>query len=334
MPAITPPVRRVRFDSDAILRLSQLLLDECLPRGGMPLEAVDGLFSGALVSPGAPLERAEVMQMVTGTDPEEVSEELDGLLALMWDATQERILRGATSDPAQCLPLIAAVSPLMEGWDAAWEEDVAQEQDETASPAFAGAGAAPSDEVQDGESDDDEDDVIGAAWALGFASAYGLRTDEWEARLDRNPELGLAVMDIFDLLPRFDSDMIDELEDLAEDDEDDFDLFDDDDFELPALDHLPGAEDIEDEDFDDDFDEDDFDDEDFDEDDAPISLEARTEIIAALPDILYHLHLERIDEQTTRIPVRRVAAPGRNDLCPCGSGKKFKKCHGDPSRLN
>jgi uncharacterized protein len=26
---------------------------------------------------------------------------------------------------------------------------------------------------------------------------------------------------------------------------------------------------------------------------------------------------------------RRVAAaPGRNDPCPCGSGKKFKKCHG------
>ena len=20
--------------------------------------------------------------------------------------------------------------------------------------------------------------------------------------------------------------------------------------------------------------------------------------------------------------------PGRNDLCPCGSGKKYKKCHG------
>jgi hypothetical protein len=27
---------------------------------------------------------------------------------------------------------------------------------------------------------------------------------------------------------------------------------------------------------------------------------------------------------------RRVAGerPGRNDWCPCGSGKKFKKCHG------
>lgn len=30
-----------------------------------------------------------------------------------------------------------------------------------------------------------------------------------------------------------------------------------------------------------------------------------------------------------KTPTRRVeAAPGRNDPCPCGSGKKFKKCHG------
>lgn len=27
-------------------------------------------------------------------------------------------------------------------------------------------------------------------------------------------------------------------------------------------------------------------------------------------------------------PVRAVATAGRNDLCPCGSGKKYKKCHG------
>ena len=24
----------------------------------------------------------------------------------------------------------------------------------------------------------------------------------------------------------------------------------------------------------------------------------------------------------------RLAATGRNDSCPCGSGKKYKKCHG------
>ena len=29
-----------------------------------------------------------------------------------------------------------------------------------------------------------------------------------------------------------------------------------------------------------------------------------------------------------RVPIRREATPGRNDPCPCGSGKKFKKCCG------
>ena len=36
-------------------------------------------------------------------------------------------------------------------------------------------------------------------------------------------------------------------------------------------------------------------------------------------------------ERASRRPVRQVrkeAGPGRNDPCPCGSGKKFKKCHG------
>ena len=27
-------------------------------------------------------------------------------------------------------------------------------------------------------------------------------------------------------------------------------------------------------------------------------------------------------------PVRKAPEPGRNDLCPCGSGRKYKKCHG------
>lgn len=34
-------------------------------------------------------------------------------------------------------------------------------------------------------------------------------------------------------------------------------------------------------------------------------------------------------EQRTRPAPRRVdPSPGRNDRCPCGSGRKFKKCHG------
>jgi uncharacterized protein len=27
-------------------------------------------------------------------------------------------------------------------------------------------------------------------------------------------------------------------------------------------------------------------------------------------------------------PLRKAPEPGRNDPCPCGSGKKYKKCHG------
>ena len=34
-------------------------------------------------------------------------------------------------------------------------------------------------------------------------------------------------------------------------------------------------------------------------------------------------------DSTPAVPAKRETAKvGRNDLCPCGSGKKFKKCHG------
>ena len=33
-------------------------------------------------------------------------------------------------------------------------------------------------------------------------------------------------------------------------------------------------------------------------------------------------------QQQRRQPIRKDKLPGRNDPCPCGSGKKFKNCHG------
>ncbi len=33
-------------------------------------------------------------------------------------------------------------------------------------------------------------------------------------------------------------------------------------------------------------------------------------------------------EERSRAPVTVSEEPGRNDPCPCGSGKKYKKCHG------
>ena len=35
-----------------------------------------------------------------------------------------------------------------------------------------------------------------------------------------------------------------------------------------------------------------------------------------------------------REPLRAAAVPGRNDPCPCGSGRKFKKCCGAPEKLH
>ena len=32
--------------------------------------------------------------------------------------------------------------------------------------------------------------------------------------------------------------------------------------------------------------------------------------------------------QAQREPLKKVAKVGRNDPCPCGSGKKYKYCHG------
>jgi SEC-C motif-containing protein len=35
-----------------------------------------------------------------------------------------------------------------------------------------------------------------------------------------------------------------------------------------------------------------------------------------------------VDGTATAEPARRAATPGRNDPCPCGSGMKYKRCHG------
>jgi uncharacterized protein len=61
---------------------------------------------------------------------------------------------------------------------------------------------------------------------------------------------------------------------------------------------------------------------------TPLDYKTRIGIIGALPGMLADLHLHRIDSLTPRTPRRRAITPERNDPCPCGSGKKYKKCHG------
>ena len=61
---------------------------------------------------------------------------------------------------------------------------------------------------------------------------------------------------------------------------------------------------------------------------TPITYRERLEIIAGLPGMLADLHHHRIDALTPREPIRREVTPDRNAPCPCGSGKKYKKCCG------
>jgi hypothetical protein len=42
--------------------------------------------------------------------------------------------------------------------------------------------------------------------------------------------------------------------------------------------------------------------------------------------------LKRFAEGPKQETVRAAPRPGRNDPCPCGSGRKWKKCHGGPER--
>lgn len=61
---------------------------------------------------------------------------------------------------------------------------------------------------------------------------------------------------------------------------------------------------------------------------TPVGYQERLSIVSSLPGMLADLNHHRVDALTPRTPIRRDAAPGRNEPCPCGNGKKYKKCCG------
>jgi len=54
----------------------------------------------------------------------------------------------------------------------------------------------------------------------------------------------------------------------------------------------------------------------------------RDELIDEACYAVQDLRVWWIDHPPRQTPRRVAAAPGRNDPCPCGSGRKYKKCHG------
>ena len=70
-----------------------------------------------------------------------------------------------------------------------------------------------------------------------------------------------------------------------------------------------------------------------------VSFRARYKVQGQQVDHVENAHFEREDgewrfhsvveeEEQQLVPVGPKSEVGRNDPCPCGSGKKYKKCHG------
>ena len=70
---------------------------------------------------------------------------------------------------------------------------------------------------------------------------------------------------------------------------------------------------------------------------TPEQREVLTKKIAASVAAIYRFwlpHRQAVHEQKLAAMQRTEAKVGRNDPCPCGSGKKFKKCCGDAATLH
>lgn len=67
-----------------------------------------------------------------------------------------------------------------------------------------------------------------------------------------------------------------------------------------------------------------------DADAEPLTSKARDKLIERLPSLLQTIaaYWRDPERRLPRLEPRRSAKIGRNDPCPCGSGKKFKKCCG------
>lgn len=147
-------------------------------------------------------------------------------------------------------------------------------------------------DLDDDEEEDPEwiDFPAGAGWAVGFLHGMGLREAAWSQRMEDDEDIADDVAMLFALSRVGDADDTDEAGDAAQD---------------------AGTAD-----------------EDGDDDDAhALDAEQRLDAIDVLPEMLHDLHCLRIHEQRPA-PARREAEPGRNDECPCGSGRKYKKCCG------
>jgi uncharacterized protein len=149
----------------------------------------------------------------------------------------------------------------------------------------------------------------GNAWAIGFARGMAMRPDAW-APLDDDETVAEALDPVMRLVA-----------DAQQDANDDRDTLDG----VDVIDHggvsVGPAGKMEDED-----------DEDEDEDFDPIADDEREAVIHdmldGVQDVFEFFRAARTRALAPATVRRTQAKVGRNDLCACGSGRKFKNCHG------
>jgi uncharacterized protein len=272
-----------------------------------------------------PLTDAEIESLessLAAIDPDDsmAVEELDGFFAAL-ACCPEPVPR------EEWLPLVLGDSSRARAaLDAADGDDatlrlVERHRASVASMLYAGDGFAPV------LAYDEQGRAWGNAWAIGFARGMALRPDAW-GDLDDDEEFA----DALDPLMRLVADaQMDRDEDEAGDAP-----------SGPLMDGhdagAAGAAEVaadaragngEDDDEDDDDDDDDDEDGDF----EPIADDEREAVIHEMLDgvqDVFDFFRDARERALAPATVRRDGAKvGRNDPCPCGSGRKFKQCHGN-----
>ncbi len=353
MPSITPP--NAPFSDTDFERLDDLLWDGAVPRDGMNLEAVDGFFSALFVAP-APVDIEDVLPGVWGggDSPFEDAarnEELRSLLLAFWRSVGRRIAQTDLDDAAAHIPAIQlsedvfdAVSQnrldaleddtpygadwaagfeygmylQQEAWDARLEAD--PELEEAVSVIFA-LSDPDEDELDEGDLEDDlEDDDFEKFEADELAlSGEDVKVAGQDPELVRtarlieqaaapDTEVRAALDEILNVVRGGDAVAGSPLHRERSD---------------ASLREVHAEAD------------DPLDDEELDDADllAPLTASERVQLIMDLPGVLQTLHFVRLEELKPQT-VRRESDIGRNDPCPCGSGQKYKKCHGAPDALH
>jgi|GEM_PF-6212030 len=355
MPSINPPT--APFSDADFERLDDLLWEGAVPRDGMNLEAVDGFYSAMFVAPVVVTEIDEFLPAIWGGGdapfPEaERNEELRSLLSSYWRAVGRRIAQTNEDDAQAHIPAIQLSEELFEAvrenrideleddtpygadWAAgfeygmylqqeAWDLRLEADPDLEDALSVIFALAEPDDEMDEGDLEDDlADDDFETDDAFSPAAAER-ESGALEAPLAAEPDTARIEQLMLERgVPQAQVNAaLEEIMAVARGD-----VPSENSPEMRTLirDACGGSFDGE---------EDEDDDGMLDEDLEPLTPAERLQLILDLPGVLQTFHFLRLEEQKPQ-PARRDNEIGRNDPCPCGSGKKYKKCHGSPDALH